>query len=175
MSNERSPMQSFMTLVKVWAILCVVTFSGCFAGIKLDMPYTEKTSHNATLELAYSSMQQCGKAKSCEEFMGRFKLEEDGKMYDREIDGFFYHSFVDKGRKPMPAYLTLNKNDKGIESPGYIKFLLFLGAIGGFLFLAGGICLLIGGTDVEYEQKRWTEQKEQEERDARWNAKWRNM
>ena len=156
----KSPMEKYWITFKVWALLCVLAFGGCAVGFKLDAPYTEATSHNATLELAYSSMQKCGKHDSCEEFKGRFKLEEDGKMYDREIDGFFYHSFVDKGRKPMAAYITLSKNDKGIESPGYISFLLFLGVIGAILFIAGGMGLLFGHIDVEYEEKEWQRRQE---------------
>ena len=150
----KSPMEQYKNLVKIWLLLCVVTFTSCSVGVKLDEPYTEKTSHNATLELAYSSMQKCGKTTSCEEFMGRFKAD-DGKMYDREIDGFFYHRFVDEGRKPMASYLTLSKNQQGIETPGWIKFLLFNGALFGFIFLCGGICLLFGSIDAEYAQKNW--------------------
>lgn len=167
----KSPAEQFANLVKIWLLLLVVTFGSCAAGLKLDAPYTEKTSHNATLELAYSSMQKCGKTASCEEFMGRFKLEEDGKMYDREIDGFFYHSFVDKGRQPMPAYITLSQNQKGVETPGWIQFLTFMGVIGAMLFIAGGMGLLFGSIDVEYEQRDWERKQEQKERDANW----RNM
>lgn len=167
----KSPAEQFANIVKIWLLLCVVTFGGCAAGFHFDKPYTESTSHNATLEQAYSSMQGCGKHKSCEEFMGRFKLEEDGKMYNREIDGFFYHSFVDKGRQPMAAYITLNKNDKGVETPLWIRLLMFNGALCAFIFLGGGLCLLFGGIDVEYEQRKWDEAKEREER----NVKWRNM
>lgn len=168
MSNQKSPMEKYWVTFKVWALLCVLTFGGCAAGFKLDEPYTEKTSHNATLELAYSSMQKCGKHDSCEEFKGRFKLSEDGKMYDRAIDGFFYHSFVDGGRKPMAAYITLSKNDKGIETPGYIQFLMFLGILGVLIAIAGGMGLLFGHIDVEYEQREWEREQERKERDKQW-------
>jgi hypothetical protein len=160
----KSPMEKYMNLVKIWALLLVVTFGGCAVGVKLDAPYTEKTSHNATLELAYSTMQKCGKHDSCEEFKGRFKLEEDGKMYDRDIDGFFYHRFVDEGRKPMAAYITLSPNDKGVETPTFTKFLMFLGVISGFTFLAGGLCLLLGSVDAEYEQRDWEREQERNRR-----------
>lgn len=164
----KSPMQQYMNLVKIWALLLVVTFGGCAAGFHLDEPYSAKTSHNATLELAYSTMQKCGKHNSCEEFKGRFKLEEDGKMYERDIDGFFYHRFVDEGRKPMAAYITLSPNDKGIETPGFTKFLMFLGVIGGFTFLAGGLCLLLGSIDAEYAEKDYQQAQEYKERNRRY-------
>lgn len=152
-----SPAKQFANIVKIWLMFSVLTFGGCVAGFYLDAPYTVKTSHDATLELAYSSMQECGSKgrSSCEVFTGRFKLEENGKMYDREIDGFFYHRFVDEGRKPMPAYLTMNLNDKGVESPGWIQFLMFNGILFGLIFFAGGLVLLLSSIDVEYEQKRW--------------------
>lgn len=165
----KGPAEQFANLVKIWLLILVVTLGGAVVGFKLDAPYTEKTSHNATLELAYSSMQKCGKYASCEEFMGRFKAD-DGKMYDREIDGFFYHRFVEGGRKPMDAYLTLSLNQQGIESPGYIKFLMFTGVLFGFVFLAGGMGLLFGGIEVEYEERKWQQAREFHERNARWRV-----
>jgi hypothetical protein len=171
----KSPQEQFSNLVKIWFLVVAVTLCGAIAGFKLDAPYTEKTSHNATLELAYSSMQNCGHKgrSSCEEFMGRFKAD-DGKMYDREIDGFFYHRFVDGGRKPMDAYLTLSLNQQGVESPGYIKFLMSMSVLFGFMFIGGGLGLLFGGIDVEYEQRRWEREQEAREREERFQAKWGN-
>ena len=164
----KSPWQQYMNCVKIWLLLCVVTLGSCSAGFMLDAPYTEKTSHNATLELAYSSMQKCGKSNSCEEFMGRFKVETDGKMYDREIDGFFYHRFVDEGRKPMASYITLNKNQMGIETPGWIRFLMFCGVLFALIGGAGGICLMFGSIDAEEAQRDWEREQERKERDAKW-------
>lgn len=151
--SERSPMQKFKAAFKVWMLLCVLTFGGCSAGFYFDTPYTEKTSHDATLELAYSSMKGCGKSKSCEVFVGRFDV--GGKMYDREIDGFFYHRFVDEGRKPLPAYVTLNKNQMGIESPTWIKALMLQGILFVFLFFFGGLFFMFGEFDVEEAQRKW--------------------
>lgn len=166
----KSPAEQFANAVKIWLLVVVVTFGGCTVGFKLDEPYTVDTSHNATLEVAYSYQGSCDKYHVCKEkWKGRFKTE-DGQRYDREIDGFFYHNFVDKGRQPMAAYLTLNKNDQGIETPGFIKFLMFLGVIGGFVFLAGGLCLLLTSIEVEYEQGKWERAQESRERNARWRV-----
>lgn len=164
----KSPAEQFANMVKIWALLVVVTFAGCSLGVKLDAPYTAKVSHKAELQQAYSTMQKCGKHDSCEEFIGRFQLEESGKMYDREIDGFFYHSFVDKGRKPMDAYITLNLNDKGVESPMLNNFLMFLGLLCALIGIAGGLGLALGSIEVEYEQKDWEREQERKERDAKW-------
>jgi hypothetical protein len=166
----KSPAEQFANLVKIWLLLLVVTFGSCAAGFKLDAPYTEDVSHNATLEVAYSYQGSCDKYHNCvEKWKGRFKAE-DGQRYDREIDGFFYHNFVDKGRQPMPAYITLNKNDQGVETPVWIKFLMSLGILGGFIFIAGGFGLMLGSVDVEYEQRQWEREQESRERNAKWRV-----
>lgn len=171
----KSPAEQFSNLVKIWLLFMIVTFGGCAAGWHLDTPYTEKTSHNATLEVAYSYQGSCDKYHKCiEKWKGRFKVE-DGQRYDRDIDGFFYHRFVDEGRQPMAAYITLSKNDMGVETPGWIKFLMFLGVLSVMAAIAGGLGLLFGSIDVEYEQREWEREQEQKERDAKWTAKWGNM
>lgn len=151
--SKISPMQKYKTAIKIWFLLCVLLFGGCSAGFYFDKPYTDKTSHTGTLELAYSSMQACGKSKSCEVFTGRFDVE--GKMYDRSIDGFFYHRFVDEGRKPLPAYITLSLNDMGVSSPNWITTLMFLGIPFGFIFFAGGLCFMFGECDTREAQTKW--------------------
>ena len=164
--SDRSPVEQVKFCFKLWAMLCFILLGSCAAGWKLDEPYSTKTSHDATLELAYSSMQKCGKTNSCEEFMGRFKLKEDGRMVDREIDGFFYHRFVDEGRRPMPAYITLSPNQMGVESPGWIVALMVMGVPGFFLLFVGAILLLCA--DTTYEQRKWEQEQERKERDAKW-------
>lgn len=169
MKQEMSPKEVFSYILKVWLVLCVLTFGSCSAGFYLDQPYTEKTSHNASLEVAYSTMGRCDKYGSCTEvYKGRLKTE-DGQRYDREIDGFFYHRFVDEGRKPMDAYITLSANDQGVETPGWIEFLMFMGVPFAMIFIAGGLGLLFN--DTEYEQREWERKKEREVREF----KWRNM
>lgn len=151
--STRSPMQNYKAALKVWLLLCVLTFGGCSAGFYFDDPYTDKTSQSGTLELAYSSMQSCNKSKSCEVFTGRFNV--NGKMYDRSIDGFFYHRFVDEGRKPLPAYITLSKNDMGVESPAWVRFLMFLGIPFALIFIVFGLGFLFGYDDAAEAQRKW--------------------
>jgi hypothetical protein len=165
---EMSPVQVFNYILKVWLVLCILTLGSCSAGFYLDQPYTEKVSTEVTLVAAYSSMQKCGKHDSCEEFTGRFKTA-DGKTYDRSMDGFFYHRYVDEGKKPMPgAWITLSANDRGIETPGWIKFLMFMGIPFAMIFIAGGFGLLF--TETEYEQREWEHKKEREERELKWRV-----
>lgn len=153
----KSPMEQFANLVKIWALLCIVTLASCGAGYQLDKPYTDKRSYDATMVNAYSTYKNCGhKGRyECEVFKGRFKVKADGKYYEREIDGFFYNNYIEKGKQDMPAYITLSKNDMGIKSPGYIVFLLSLGVIFFIVFIAGGLGLLFGSIEVEYEQRQW--------------------
>jgi hypothetical protein len=163
MKSEMSPMEAFKIAMKVWALLLLVTFGSCSAGFKLDAPYTEKVATEVTLVQAYSSMQHCGKHDSCEEFKGLFRAA-DGKTYERSMTGFHYHNFVDGGKKEMlGCYITLTLNDKGVETPGYIKFLMSMGIVFGFLFIVGGICFLFGSIDAEYAQSEW-ERKQRNER-----------
>lgn len=169
---KRSPMETFKIALKVWAILVVVTFGGCSLGFKLDAPYTEMVATEVTLVQAYSSMQRCGKYNSCEEFTGLFRTKE-GTTYERSMTGFFYHNYLDGGKKEIPgAYITLSANNRGVETPGWIKFLMFLGVISAFTFLAGGVCFLFGSIDVEYAQKDWDQRKEREERNAKYGSNW---
>lgn len=114
----KSPMEQFTNLLKIWALLCVLTLASCATGVQLDKPYTEKRSYDATLVNAYSTYKNCGhKGRyECEVFKGRFKVKADGKYYEREIDGFFYNNYIEKGKVDMPAYLTLSKNDMGVTS-----------------------------------------------------------
>jgi hypothetical protein len=175
--SEKSPMQVYKYWLKVWATFVLITFFCGVAGFKLDYPYTEKVSTEVTLVQAYSTMQHCGKHNTCEEFIGRFRAA-DGKVYNREMDGFFYHSYVDGGRKDIPgAHITLSANDRGIETPTWIKVLMFNMLLSVFIFLCAGIPLLLGSIDVEYSQREWDRQKEHVERTEKWRRKmddWRN-
>lgn len=165
--SEMSPKQVVKMIFKIWVVFMLLSLGSCYTGNKLDDPYSVKTSHNATLELAYSSMQKCGKTTSCEQFMGRFKLE-DGTMIDREIDGFFYYRFVEEGRKPLASYVTVSKNQQGIRTPGWIVCLMIFGAFGlivsafSFIFFLG----LVDGLDEE--EKAWEREQERKARDRRY-------
>lgn len=163
MKSEMSPMEVFKLAMKVWLIALVLTLGSCTVGFKLDAPYTDKVATEVTLVQAYSSMQKCGKHNSCEEFTGLFRAK-DGKTYERSMTGFFYHNYLDGGKNEIPgAYITLSANDRGVETPGWIKFLMSMGIAFGFLFIVGGICFLFGSIDAEYAQDEW-ERKQRSER-----------
>jgi hypothetical protein len=159
---EMSPTEVFSAVVKVWLILCILTLGSCAAGFKLDAPYREKVATEVTLVQAYSSMQKCGEHSSCEEFNGQFRAA-DGKLYEREMTGFFYHRYIDEGKKEIPgAWITLSANDRGIETPGWIKFLMFMGFPFAIIFVAGGMGILFN--DVEYDQREWERKQREAER-----------
>lgn len=154
-----SPMQMFNRCIKIWLVTTVLLFGGCAVGVHYDAPYTEKVSLDATLVSAYSTMQRCKKSRSCEEYKGRFTIKGDSTYpsatYDRAIDGFFYHRYVDEGKKPMPAYLTLSQNDRGVKSPTWIIWLIGCGFFGAFVFVVGVICAMFGSIDAEEAQRKW--------------------
>lgn len=162
----KSPMEQFTNLVKIWALLSVILLASCGVGFQLDKPYTEKKSYDATLVNAYSTYKNCGhKGRyECEVFKGRFKVAVDGKYYERDIDGFFYNRYIDSGKQDMPAFINLSKNDLGIKTPNYIIFLMIMGVLGGIVTVAGGLGLIFGSIDVEYEQRDWERRREWETR-----------
>lgn len=168
--KEMSPMEAFKWALKAWAIFVVVTFGGCVAGFKFDAPYSRDVATEVTLVQAYSTMQKCGSKNhfSCEEFKGLFRDETTKATYTRAMTGFFYYNYIDGGKKEIPgAWITLSANDRGIETPLWIKFLMSLGVVGGFVFLAGGMCFLLGSVDAEFAQEDWERKKAREERDAK--------
>lgn len=172
MKQEMSPMETFKWALKIWAVLLVVTFGGCATGFHFDEPYSSKVSTEATLVQAYSSMQKCGKHNSCEEFTGLFRTA-DGKTYTRPMTGFHYHNYLDGGKKEQPGcYITLSANQRGIETPFWIKALMSLGLLGGFLALAGFILLIVGMIDVEYAQKDWEREQERKAREHKYGRNW---
>jgi len=162
----KSPMEQYMNLVKIWALLCFVLLGSCAGGFHLDKPYTEKKSYDATMVNAYSTYKNCGhKGRyECEVFKGRFKVKADGKYYEREIDGFFYNNYIEKGKVDMPAYITLSKNDMGVKSPNYIIFMMTMGFFGMMVLVAGGLGLLFGSIEVESAQRDWEYRKQRETR-----------
>lgn len=170
----KSPMEQFSNLVKIWFMVCFLGLASCAGGIIADKPYNEKKSYDATLVNAYSTYKNCGhKGRyECEVFKGRFKVKADGKYYEREIDGFFYNNFIEKGKEPMAAYITLSKNDMGVKSPAIIGWAIGIGFLGLCVFCIGGICLLFGSTDVEDAQRKWDRKREHEERDRRWDEQY---
>lgn len=175
--SEVSPMQAYKYWLKIWAIFVIITLACGVAGFKLDAPYTDKVATEVTLVQAYSTMQQCGKYNSCEEFIGRFR-DAEGKIYNREMDGFFYHNYVDQGRKDIKgAHITLSANDRGIETPVWIKILMFCLLLSVFVFLCGGLILLMVSDDAEYAQSEWERAKDYKERTEKWKRRmndWRN-
>lgn len=159
----KSPMEQFSNLMKIWFMVCFLGLASCAGGIIADKPYNEKKSYDATLMNAYSTYKNCGhKGRyECEVFKGRFKVKADGKYYEREVDGFFYNNFIEKGKEPMAAYITLSKNDMGVKSPSIIAWAIGFGFLGLCVFFMGGICLLFGSMDAEEAQRKWERKQSQ--------------
>lgn len=160
MSN-RSPEQKFARFVKGYFLAIVLLIAGAMFSCTQTSPHSEKKPVEVTLINAYSSMQHCGSKGrySCEVFTGRFRTV-DGTIYQREMDGFFYHRYVDQGRQDIPgASITLNDYDQGYENPWYINWLFAGGALGVIM----AFCLMffpLIAYDVDTEQRKWLHEQE---------------
>lgn len=119
-------------------------------------------SRTATLVQAYEYDDRCGhKGRyNCSAYKGRFLVEPEHKYITQSIDGFFYHNYVDKGRKDMAAYVTVSKIDLGAKEPRYTwlwEFMMIFGFIVGVaVFIVGGItCLLEDQTTRDRRRRGW--------------------
>lgn len=126
-----------------WLFILVATIAlsiaSCVPSSSRDYEITGRTTnYDATLVEAYSSSKNCGHKGhyNCEVFMGKLQLS-DGSTVVREIDGFFYYKFIDKGKQPLPAYVALTKADFGATVGLAWVILQILG------FLLVGVALII--------------------------------
>ena len=132
-----------------WAMLF---FAGQHMYAQTD--YLRKdVSRDATLVQAYEYDDRCGhKGRyNCSAYKGRFLVEPEHVYVTQEIDGFFYHRYVDKGRVDMPSYVSVNKLDLGAKEPKWTTFwgiLKFIGCAGFFMWIFGSIlCWLLEESD----------------------------
>lgn len=136
--------RSFQTVKRIsWLclILIILGIGSCTGWNKLSTPYTEKQPVRATLELAYEYQDRCGKHKHCSAYMGRFKEEATGQMWNRKIMGWSYHSFVQNGRTPEPGWtIEISQEDRGNKIPAWIGLLAILGSI----MIIGPLSVLFG-------------------------------
>ena len=165
--SKLSPKEQFARFVKAYLVAFLLFVGMACWGISDTMPHSEKRSTEVTLINAYSSMQKCGGKNnySCEVFVGRFRTA-DGVVYQREMDGFFYHRYVDEGRKDIPgAYITLSDYDQGYENPWYVSWGIGVGIAMSFIMLFGSIFLAFAADfDVPEAQRKWERKIEEEER-----------
>lgn len=134
-----------MTKITIWGCLIAMFLglSSCKGWDVLSDPYTDKQTVKATLELAYEYNDRCGKSRYCSKYMGRFKEEATGEMWNRNIEGWNYHSFVQNGRKPEPGWtLQISQIDRGKKVPPLVETL----AVFGFLLFVGGFIALVSFT-----------------------------
>lgn len=116
-------------------IAVILGIGSCKATHDLKSPYVAKENVTATLELAYEYQDKCSKHNTCSAWMGRFKEDATGRMWDREIGGFEYQIFVDGGRAPQPGWtISVSQEDRGNETPVWIDVLDFCAFL---LFFAG--------------------------------------
>lgn len=157
-----SPRQKWNRFVKVYLLVVALLFGGGIYAVMNTDTHRDKKPVEVTLTNAYSSMQHCGSKGrySCEVFTGRFRTA-DGVVYQREMDGFFYHRYVDEGRKDIQgASITLSDYDKGYENPWYINWMMG----GGVFALVALFCLFFIGLIAEYDvddaQRKWEREQE---------------
>lgn len=117
--------------IQYWAVvvLAVALFIGSFVLMdSVNGPYEKKSTYNAELIDAYEYGDHCGSKgrDTCTAWMGRFRENETGKVFDQETNGFFYHRFVDQGKIPLPAYIQLSREDFGAKAPWYGKLCVML-------------------------------------------------
>jgi len=131
-----------------YVLLLLLIVGAFFASSKvhsLSDVYLEKHSVRAILVDAYS-YQTGSKSSLHTEWEGRFSLPDypDYKWYvDREIGGFLYQNFVNKGSKPFTTEITMSMVDFGSELPWhyYVSGLTWFVSIVGFFWV--GICGII--------------------------------
>lgn len=155
--KSRSPMEKFKLACKIFigviALMLVLGFAGCHENGK----HTNKYSHDVTLVDAYSSMQNCGhKGRySCEVFTGRF-VDSEGRTFDREMDGFFYHRYLEQGRKDIVgASITVTDYNLGYKSPKYVVIFMIIGFLGLVSLVIGVITYPFIEMDVDDSQREW--------------------
>lgn len=129
--------------------LSVMVTLGSWLMYKQSDHLRVETVRDATLVQAYQYDDRCGhKGRSnCSAYKGRFLVEPEHVYVNMKIDGFFYHSYVDKGRKDTASFITVSKLDLGQKEPPYTTLWSVLMLIGSaisiaWFFVMGFACLI---------------------------------
>lgn len=140
----------FLGLV-VWFVVAL----GGTAMYKTSDHMRVKVSRDATMVQAYEYDERCGSKGryNCSAYKGRFLIEPEHIYINREIDGFFYHHYVDNGRKDMASYVTVSKMDLGAKNPPYYDLWVVL-MIGGWMMLVIWFIAVGVGCLFEDEEQR---------------------
>lgn len=131
------PMKIHVLIVSFFFMLAI----GCGYFYKSSSDMREKHITAVTLIEAYSTTVNVGKSNTKEVYRGRFFHKESNLLLDRSIDGFYYHRFLDGGKKPLAGTLELSRVELGEKEPKYTTDALALGSTG---FMMGCLYLLIG-------------------------------
>lgn len=140
-------------------------------GFNHTSKHVERKPVTVTLVNAYSSMQKCGSKNhyTCEVFTGRFRTA-DGVYYDRQMDGFFYHRYVDEGRKNIEgASITLSDYDQGYENPWWVSCLIGSGVMSLIALICLGLIAMFNEYDLDEEQRKWEREQREKERKERYD------
>lgn len=133
-----------------WALIlaCALSFGACYSMWNTTSNYRERVSRDATLISAYEYGDRCGYKGSarCSAWKGRFLIKGEDVVVDKDIDGFFYHNFVDKGRQSMPAYVTVSPEELGHKAPRsawWWGFFTFASAAVGIMIMMMGALMSV--------------------------------
>lgn len=113
-----------------------------------------KVSRDATLVQAYEYSDRCGHKGhyECSAYKGRFLVEPEHMYINRDIDGFWYHNYVAKGRVDSPAYVTVSKVDLGAKEPAYTslwRWMMMMSTMLFFIwFFVMGIACLFEDSEI---------------------------
>jgi hypothetical protein len=137
------------------AVLLVVWAVTLFGWKHFNDPITEKQSVDAELFQAYEYQRSTGKYSSETAYMGRFREKATGDYFDRELSGFFYHSFIKGGEKPISSWITVSQEDRGVDTPligDIFAVICFLaGVFGVSIFLTGFIMAGLEASVRDYQ------------------------
>lgn len=121
-----------------------------------------QVSRNATLVQAYEYDERCGSKGryNCSAYKGRFLVEPEHVYVTKEIDGFFYHSYVDKGRKDMASYVSVSKIELGKKIPDGVAWwreLMIFGCVFfvSIFFFGGIMCLFADEEERDRRRRGW--------------------
>lgn len=168
--SELDPEGKFARFMKIFFLVCAIMMALGLKGCSEVGNHSDKKPHEVTLINAYSSMQKCGGKNNytCEVFTGRFR-DDEGRIFVREMDGFFYHRYVDEGKKDIEgASITVTDYNLGYKDPSYVDWFIITGIIGSILTLFGAFFGLFATFDVEEAQRKW----EREQREKEFNSRW---